>query len=94
MNYGLNDKGELLYLEIVLRETEEGVTGVSALDDEPYLIEGATLETFADLVDEGDDEVLEMVSELGGGLWSDDPSGTTTIYDYQLDRKVLLVTEQ
>jgi hypothetical protein len=100
MNYELNDEGNLTYLGIALLETPAGIMGISPLDNSKYTIEGMTLlelptiiERFTDFIDEFD-EVLNMVGSLGGGKWRDDPSGTSTTYEYDKDRKMLHVTEE
>ena len=100
MNYELNEEGNLTYLGIPLMETETGVIGISPINNQKYTIEGMTLrelssviDNFLDYVDEFD-EVLSMVGSLGGGKWSDDPSGTTTTYEYDEDRVMLHVTEE
>ena len=74
--------------------------GISPIDNRKYTIEGMTLQEFVTVIDnftrytDEFDEVLNMVGTLGGGLWSDDPSGTSTTYDYDEDRRLLHVTEE
>ena len=100
MNYELNEEGNLVYLGISLLETPAGIMGISPIDNRKYTIEGMTLQEFVTVIDnftrytDEFDEVLNMVGTLGGGLWSDDPSGTSTTYDYDEDRRLLHVTEE
>lgn len=99
MNYELNEEGNLTYLGIPLMETKAGVIGISPINNQKYTIEGMTLQELSSVIDnflgyEEFAEVLNMVGSLGGGKWSDDPSGTTTTYEYDEDRKMLHVTEE
>lgn len=99
MNYELNDEGNLVYLGISLLETPAGIMGISPIDNSKYTIESMTLQEFVTVLDnftrytDEFDEILNMVGTLGGGLWSDDPSSTSTTYDYDEDRRLLHVTE-
>lgn len=97
MDYELNEEGDLIRLDIKVKPTAEGIKFISPIDNSTYFIEGVTEQDLESMEMARDVdfawEILNMVSELGGGKWRDDPSGTFTSYEYDSETKILQVIE-
>ena len=87
--------GGVYWAKVKLDQQEDGVLFTSPVDGATHLVEGITIETFKGEWRIGNflSEILDAVSEMGGGRWV---MGDFTTYDYykEGDNDYLEITEK
>lgn len=95
--YQLDDRGVLSYVEIGVMPSRDGLTFFSPIDGREVTILNMDEYDLSTLLKTFDgkflSDFLDMVSEMGGGMWDDDPDGTQTQYEYDEENRKLIVRE-